>query len=85
MGSYARFAFTDLISGRECELVAPPGGAVYPEVGQPKIGVAHPGCEMLADLCVELDAFYCPAYWGCGWNGRVSGAWCLDMIEAARA
>ena len=34
----------------------------------------------LADLAIELDAFFCPA---CHRNGRVSGAWCLDVIEEA--
>lgn len=75
-----RAPFTDDVSGRECVLVVPPGGHVYPLPGNPKTGVEHPGCEALADLCVELDAFWCPS---CGWNGRVSGAWCADVIRGA--
>lgn len=75
-----RAAFTDPVSGAPCELVIPPGGRVYPRPGWPKTGVAHPGCPAVADLCVELDAFWCPA---CRRNGRVSGAWCADVIRAA--
>jgi hypothetical protein len=78
----ARHAFTDPIGGDECELVIPPGGAVYPGPGQAAIGVAHPGCDGVGDLAVELDAWQCR---GCGRIGRVSGAWCVDMIRAARA
>jgi hypothetical protein len=74
-GGHPRFTFLDPIRDRLCALVVPPDGRVY---GEPKIGIAHPDCDSLADLSVELDAFYCPA---CGWNGRVSGAWCVDMIE----
>jgi hypothetical protein len=72
--------FTDLVSGAACALVIPPGGQVYPAVTQQdaKIGVSHPGCDLLADLCAELDSFFCPA---CRWNGRVSGAWAVDMIR----
>ncbi len=75
-----RAAFTDLVRMQACELVIPPGGHEYPRPGQAKIGIAHPGCPELADLAVELDAFFCAA---CGWNGRVSGAWCMDLIRAA--
>lgn len=63
----ARLSFTDPISGQECQLV----------ISNVAVGIAHPGCEQLADLSIQLDAFYCPA---CRWNGRVSGAWCADMI-----
>lgn len=41
-------------------------------------GVYHPGCGELADLVVELDAFYCPA---CGYNGRISGAWAVACMQ----
>jgi len=75
---YRDLTFVDPIRQRKCVLVIPPEGRVYPTAGEPKIGIAHPDCDELADLSVELDAFYCPA---CGWNGRVSGAWCIDMIE----
>jgi hypothetical protein len=77
-----RAAFTDPVSGEECALVIPPGGSVYPAAGQPKTGVAHPRCAVLADLAMDLDAFWCPA---CRWNGRVSGAWCADVIRRGAA
>lgn len=70
--------FTDPISGETCILVVPPYGRVFPSHGEAKIGVGHPRCSELADLAIELDAFYCPA---CRWNGRISGAWALDVIE----
>ena len=78
-----RVAFTDLVRMAQCTLVIPPGGQVHPAApGHPKIGVAHPGCIRVADLALELDAFFCPL---CQWNGRVSGAWCAGQIRAARA
>jgi hypothetical protein len=77
-----RYLFTDVAGGARCVLVVPAGGAVYPRPGQPKIGIEHPGCGLVADLAVELDAFYCP---GCGYNGRVQGGWCRDVIGAAGA
>lgn len=80
-----RRAFTDPAGGGRCVLVVPDGGAVFPRAGQPKIGVEHPRCGLLADLAVALDAFYCPPSRGCGYNGRVSGAWCRDVIAAAGA
>lgn len=77
----ARAPFYDDVQGGECELVVPPGGRVYPKAGEAKIGVAHPGCAAVADLAIDLDAFFCPA---CHRNGRVSGAWCRDVIEAVK-
>jgi hypothetical protein len=79
-GMTVRAEFTDPITEASCVLVVPAGGRVWPRPGEPKIGVEHPGCPELADLCVDLDAFYCPAPAGCGWNGRVSGAWALDVM-----
>jgi len=73
--------FVDPISSQWCVLVIPEGGRLYPGDGDPKIGIRHPDCPEVADLSVELDAFYCPT---CGWNGRVSGAWCVDLIEQSR-
>jgi hypothetical protein len=81
MPGAVRRAFTDVVSNRECVLVIPPDGRIYPQPGQAKIGIAHPGCETLADLAIELDAFWCPAGL---WNGRISGAWCYDVIGGAR-
>ena len=74
------WTFTDPISERECALIIPPDGRVFPSEGEPKIGIEHPECDHLADLAIELDAFYCPA---CRWNGRVSGTWCVALIDAA--
>jgi hypothetical protein len=74
--------FTDLVSGRACTLVIPPPGSLSPKHGMPKAGIRHPDCDQLAGISAGLDAFYCPA---CRYSGRVSGAWCLDMIKAATA
>lgn len=63
-----RAVFLDPVSGHGCELVAEDGIT----------GIWHPGCDRLADIAVELDAFYCPA---CKANGRVSGTWCADMLS----
>jgi hypothetical protein len=62
-------SFTDPISHREVTLHVTTAGA----------GVEHPGCTMLADVAVELDAFYCTE---CQWNGRISGAWFVDVWRA---
>lgn len=43
------------------------------------MGVEHGDCDRLADVSAELDAFYCTK---CQWNGRISGAWFMDMLEA---
>jgi hypothetical protein len=79
-----RAPFTDLARLRECVLVIPPGGSVCPAApGDPRIGVEHPGadgpCIVLADIALDLDAFYCRL---CQWNGRISGAWATDLIRA---
>ena len=62
--------FRDPITGLKCELIA-----------IPETGVAHPRCTTLADLCIELDAFYCP---DCRMNGRISGAWAMKLVEIAQ-
>lgn len=62
--------FRDPITGLMCELVA-----------VPEVGVKHPRCAKLADLCAELDAFYCPH---CGMNGRISGAWAMQLARIAQ-
>jgi hypothetical protein len=61
--------FTDPVSGQQCTLRI--DGTQYGDAG-----VEHPGCERLADVSPDLDAFYCP---GCGWNGRISGAWFMEL------
>lgn len=73
--------FTDPITHRQCLLVVPPGSLLFATGDEPKVGVEHPDCEHLADISVELDAFYCQE---CRWNGRVSGAWVVDVIEGNR-
>ena len=62
--------FTDLASGRTVVLHV--GG---------RAGVEHPDCGELADVSAVLDAFYCAA---CRWNGRISGAWYVHMLDLAR-
>jgi len=54
--------FIDPISGQECALV----------ITYERTGIKHPECSQLADISLDLDAFFCLE---CGWNGRVSGAW----------
>jgi hypothetical protein len=61
--------FTDLVSGETCWLV----------IRNARPWVVHVGCDGLADVVPVLDAFYCPS---CGWNGRVSGAWVMDMAAS---
>jgi len=75
-----REPFIDPIGGGWCDLVVPPGGKVYPQDGEPKIGIAHPRCISIADLAIDFDAFFCPS---CKRSGRVSGAWAADVIKAA--
>jgi len=61
--------FTDLVTSRTCWLETYAGRPV----------VKHPGCPVRAEVSVELDAFYCRF---CQWNGRVSGAWVLDVTRS---
>jgi hypothetical protein len=70
-----RYPFPEPISGEARILVVPPGGSLR---GSPRIGVEHPGCQALADVSLELDAFYCSR---CKATGRVSGAWALGRME----
>lgn len=70
--------FSEPVRTKWCELVIPDGGRVFPSADEPKIGVRHPDCDELADLALELDAFYCQS---CRYNGRISGAWAHDVIR----
>ena len=70
--------FTDLAQNRRCYLVIPRSGRLHPDRDEPKIGIRHPGCKSLADITVELDAFWCLQ---CQWNGRVSGNWVIDQVR----
>lgn len=71
-----RRPFTDPVRGDECMLHVEPMQPAFDG-----IWVEHPGCEELADVSIDLDAFYCAA---CGRSGRVSGAWALDVWAASR-
>lgn len=42
--------------------------------------VEHPDCDQLADVSLDLDAYFCT---GCQWNGRISGAWAFDEWTGA--
>jgi hypothetical protein len=63
--------FTDPVSGRECTV----------HFGEAP-GVEHPDCTFRAEVSPEIDAFYCRH---CGWNGRISGAWFMDLLNASTA
>jgi hypothetical protein len=69
--------FTDLVSGRTCAVVIGPATDLF----DGETGVAHPGCDQLADISINLDAFYCRV---CRYSGRVSGAWVVDLLRAHR-
>lgn len=69
--------FRDPISNRECMLrIGVNVDRLRP--GMVGMGVRHGTCVQMADVSPELDAFYCP---GCGWNGRVSGAWVMEKLD----
>lgn len=70
--------FTDPSSDRTVTLVIQ---GPDPSFWNGTIGVRHGDCPTLADVSPDIDAFYCQA---CRWNGRVSGAWAIDMAEGVR-
>ena len=70
----SRHRFVDSISGESCSIVHNPSLGWW----NGGMGVEHPRCLQLADLSPDLDAFYCTA---CQWNGRVSGAWAIEIRE----
>lgn len=70
--------FTDPVSGRSVVLVMTDDPESRPYDGSH--GVRHDGCDRLADVSPELDAFYCRA---CRFSGRISGAWFMDLWMAA--
>lgn len=67
-----RYPFIDPVVHREVTLV------VNSDITAS--GVEHPDCDRLADVSPEMDAFYCTQ---CSWNGRISGAWFVDMFHKA--
>lgn len=66
----ATHPFIDPVSGEAC--------AVH--MGKDDPGVEHPRCGYRAEVTPELDAFFCRY---CGWNGRLSGAWFVDLLREA--
>lgn len=42
-------------------------------------GVEHPGCNELASIRPDLDAFLCTT---CGYGGRIHGAWVIELWHA---
>lgn len=73
----AQFPFTDPITGRDVTLVIM---GADPSFWDGTIGVKHPGCDALAIVSPDIDAFFCTT---CYWNGRVTGAWAVDMARSA--
>jgi hypothetical protein len=69
-------AFVDPISGAELMVVIDPSKPVFDAATVP-----HAKCATPARVSADLDAFYCGA---CSLNGRISGAWVLDLIAEAR-
>lgn len=66
--------FTDPISNRVCTLHVAPAEDFWLAAK-----VQHPDCTGLADVSADLDCFYCQV---CRWNGRVGGAWVVDLWES---
>lgn len=63
-----RHVFTDPTTGAECTLV-------IDETAAGEHGVEHPGCTTLADVVVQLDAWWCSDG---DHHGRVDGAWATE-------
>jgi NTP pyrophosphatase (non-canonical NTP hydrolase) len=62
---------------KPCLLVVNPDAALFEG-----LSVVHPGsCGYRADVSANLDAFYCTE---CRYNGRISGAWAVDMWMQAQ-
>ena len=73
LGRVTAHPFTDPISGRECVVHLGDGDDV---------GIEHPDCEYRAEVTPELDCFFCRH---CKHNGRISGAWFVDLLMADHA
>lgn len=68
--------FRDPISRRLCVLRIGVGvDRLRP--GLPGAVVSHGTCPQPANVSPDLDNFYCST---CGWNGRVSGEWVMDLL-----
>lgn len=74
--SESRHSFTDPVTGRECVLVVRPVERLFDA-----LLVEHDDCDTLAEVSADLDCFFCR---DCHWNGRISGAWAVDMWEKAQ-
>lgn len=70
-----RFPFRDHHDA-DCTLLVCPGQPLFSA-----LFVEHPRCDHPADVSADLDAFYCTQ---CRWNGRISGAWAVDMWQEAQ-
>lgn len=70
-------SFVDPISNQSVVLVVDPDSKPYDGTS----GVRHAGCDVLADVFPELDAFACTK---CRWSGRISGAWFMDLWGQAK-
>jgi hypothetical protein len=73
------FHFDDPIACSGVTLVV---NGPQPSFSDGTVGVLHDGCDWLADVTPDLDAFYCQA---CQRNGRISGAWAVDCVRSVRA
>ena len=74
----AAWDFVDPISGELLQLVI---ALSEPSFFDGRSGVLHPGCNFLADVSADLDAFYCNH---CGRGGRISGMWAVAAIQHVR-
>lgn len=72
MRSSKRWLFIEPVNGGACSLIVKPGKRPV---------VRHPNCRSMADVIIELDAFYCMK---CHFGGRISGAWAAECAEVAR-
>lgn len=68
-----RHAFHDPLSNTQRTLVV----TDRPET----TGVEHPDCAELAQVASTFDAAFCAT---CRWQCRISGAWFVDVVTAAR-
>jgi hypothetical protein len=68
----ARRPFIDPISGTERELLVLSNATAFDGL------VVEHGCSDLGNVSADLDAWFCPV---CHAQGRISGAWALDVYD----